>query len=74
MRFTVHTDPGDRGVPPHPTSARSPNEIDRFRPLVRALTLPARLSRARATLNEISDPGNLDLATLSVAVRALARL
>ena len=34
----------------------------------------ARLSRARATLNEISDPGNLDLATLSVAVRALARL
>ena len=34
----------------------------------------ARLSRARATLNEISDPENLDLATLSVAVRALARL
>ncbi|MGH3539721.1 MAG: hypothetical protein ACRDQJ_15765, partial [Pseudonocardiaceae bacterium] len=34
----------------------------------------ARLSRARATLDEISDPGNLDLATLSVAVRALARL
>ncbi|MGH3571623.1 MAG: hypothetical protein ACRDUW_07320, partial [Pseudonocardiaceae bacterium] len=34
----------------------------------------ARLSRARATLNEISDAGNLDLATLSVAVRALARL
>jgi glutamate dehydrogenase len=34
----------------------------------------ARLSRARATLNEISDAGNLDLATLSVAIRALARL
>jgi glutamate dehydrogenase len=35
----------------------------------------ARLSRARATLTEISDAGDgLDLATLSVAVRALARL
>ncbi len=34
----------------------------------------ARLSRARATLNEISDAGSLDLATLSVAIRALTRL
>ena len=34
----------------------------------------SRLSRARATLDEISDAGSLDLATLSVAVRALARL
>jgi glutamate dehydrogenase len=34
----------------------------------------SRLSRARATLDEISDTENLDLATLSVAVRALARL
>jgi glutamate dehydrogenase len=35
----------------------------------------SRLSRARATLTEISDAGDgLDLATLSVAVRALARL
>lgn len=35
---------------------------------------PSRLSRARTTLSEISHAGNLDLATLSVAVRALARL
>jgi glutamate dehydrogenase len=34
----------------------------------------SRLSRGRATLNEISEAGSLDLATLSVAVRALARL
>lgn len=34
----------------------------------------SRLSRARATLDEISDAASLDLATLSVAVRALARL
>ncbi|MGH3720735.1 MAG: NAD-glutamate dehydrogenase [Pseudonocardiaceae bacterium] len=34
----------------------------------------SRLSRARATLGEISDAATLDLATLSVAVRALARL
>jgi glutamate dehydrogenase len=34
----------------------------------------SRLSRARATLTEISCAGGLDLATLSVAVRALARL
>ena len=34
----------------------------------------SRLSRARATLEEISGAGSLDLATLSVAVRALARL
>jgi glutamate dehydrogenase len=34
----------------------------------------SRLSRARATLHEISDAASLDLATLSVAVRALARL
>ena len=34
----------------------------------------SRLSRARTTLDEISDAGSLDLATLSVAVRALARL
>jgi glutamate dehydrogenase len=34
----------------------------------------ARLSRARTTLEEISDAGSLDLATLAVAVRALARL
>ncbi|MGH3784393.1 MAG: NAD-glutamate dehydrogenase domain-containing protein, partial [Pseudonocardiaceae bacterium] len=34
----------------------------------------SRLSRARATLTEIPHAGNLDLATLSVAVRALARL
>jgi glutamate dehydrogenase len=34
----------------------------------------SRLSRARATLDEVSDAGSLDLATLSVAVRALARL
>jgi glutamate dehydrogenase len=34
----------------------------------------SRLSRARATLDEISDAGSLGLATLSVAVRALARL
>ncbi|MGH3835112.1 MAG: NAD-glutamate dehydrogenase [Pseudonocardiaceae bacterium] len=34
----------------------------------------SRLSRARAILDEISDAGSLDLATLSVAVRALARL
>jgi glutamate dehydrogenase len=34
----------------------------------------SRLSRARAILDEVSDAGSLDLATLSVAVRALARL
>ncbi|HET9256260.1 MAG TPA: hypothetical protein VFO16_13830, partial [Pseudonocardiaceae bacterium] len=34
----------------------------------------ARLSRARATLTEISGTGSCDLATLSVAVRALMRL
>jgi glutamate dehydrogenase len=34
----------------------------------------SRLSRARAILDEISDVGSLDLATLSVAARALARL
>ena len=34
----------------------------------------SRLSRARAILDEISDAGSLDLATLSVAVRALTRL
>jgi len=34
----------------------------------------SRLSRARATLDQISDAARLDLATLSVAVRALARL
>ncbi len=34
----------------------------------------SRLSRARATLDEVSDAGSPDLATLSVAVRALARL
>ncbi|HET9118146.1 MAG TPA: NAD-glutamate dehydrogenase domain-containing protein, partial [Pseudonocardiaceae bacterium] len=34
----------------------------------------SRLSRARAILVDISDAGSLDLATLSVAVRALARL
>ena len=34
----------------------------------------ARLSRARATLIDISGEGSSDLATLSVAVRALARL
>jgi glutamate dehydrogenase len=35
---------------------------------------PATLSRTRTTLTDISRTGNLDLATLSVAVRALARL
>jgi glutamate dehydrogenase len=34
----------------------------------------SRLSRAQATLDEIPDAGNQNLATLSVAVRALARL
>ncbi|MGH3855804.1 MAG: NAD-glutamate dehydrogenase [Pseudonocardiaceae bacterium] len=34
----------------------------------------SRLSRARATLDQISDAASLDLATLSVAVRALAHL
>ncbi len=34
----------------------------------------ARLSRARAILDEVSDAGSPSLATLSVAVRALARL
>jgi glutamate dehydrogenase len=34
----------------------------------------ARLSRARATLSKISDTAGLDLAILSVAVRALSRL
>ncbi|MGH3831932.1 MAG: NAD-glutamate dehydrogenase [Pseudonocardiaceae bacterium] len=34
----------------------------------------SRLSRARSTLDQISDAASLDLATLSVAVRALARL
>lgn len=34
----------------------------------------SRLSRARATLDQISHAARLDLATLSVAVRALARL
>jgi glutamate dehydrogenase len=34
----------------------------------------SQLSRARAILDEISDAGSLDLATLSVAVRALMRL
>jgi glutamate dehydrogenase len=33
-----------------------------------------RLTRARATLAEISSAGGYDLATLSVAARALARL
>ncbi|MGH3828503.1 MAG: NAD-glutamate dehydrogenase, partial [Pseudonocardiaceae bacterium] len=34
----------------------------------------SRLSRARATLDQISDAASLDLATLSVVVRALTRL
>jgi glutamate dehydrogenase len=34
----------------------------------------SRLSRARATLDETADAGSLDPATLSIAVRALARL
>jgi glutamate dehydrogenase len=34
----------------------------------------SRLARARAILDEISEAGSLDLATLSVAVRALTRL
>ncbi|MGH3805952.1 MAG: NAD-glutamate dehydrogenase [Pseudonocardiaceae bacterium] len=53
---------GDVGLGPEPTIAAWEQKNS------------ARLSRARATLEEISDAGSLDLATLSVAVRALARL
>jgi glutamate dehydrogenase len=53
---------GDVGVDPATTIAAWEQENS------------ARLSRARVTLDEISNAGNLDLATLSVAVRALARL
>jgi glutamate dehydrogenase len=56
----LHT--GDVGVDPATTIAAWEQENS------------ARLSRARATLDEISDAGSLELATLSVAVRALARL
>ncbi|MGH3752789.1 MAG: NAD-glutamate dehydrogenase [Pseudonocardiaceae bacterium] len=56
----LHT--GGIGVDPATTIARWEQENS------------SRLSRARTALDEVSDAGNLDLATLSVAVRALARL
>ncbi|MGH3889078.1 MAG: NAD-glutamate dehydrogenase [Pseudonocardiaceae bacterium] len=56
----LHT--GDIGINPATTIARWEQANS------------SRLSRARAILDEISDAGSLDLATLSVAVRALTRL
>ncbi|MGQ0717927.1 MAG: NAD-glutamate dehydrogenase [Pseudonocardiales bacterium] len=56
----LHT--GDVGIDPGTTIARWEQANS------------SRLARARAILDEISDAGSLDLATLSVAVRALTRL
>ncbi|MGH4009175.1 MAG: NAD-glutamate dehydrogenase [Pseudonocardiaceae bacterium] len=56
----LHT--GDVGMDPETTIARWEQANS------------SRLSRARTILDEISDAGSLDLATLSVAVRALTRL
>jgi len=56
----LHT--GDVGVDPATTIAAWEQENS------------SRLSRARPTLEEMSHAGSLDLATLSIAVRALARL
>ncbi|MGH3943903.1 MAG: NAD-glutamate dehydrogenase [Pseudonocardiaceae bacterium] len=56
----LHT--GDVGIDPGTTIARWEQANS------------SRLSRARAILDEIADAGSLDLATLSVAVRALTRL
>jgi glutamate dehydrogenase len=53
---------GDLGADPATTIARWEQQNS------------SRLSRARATFTELSQDGNVDLATLSVAVRALRRL